>query len=227
MNTEDPQHIYSLIQELAEKLQSAGVDLPHGLDTLLHTAAFPTNLAFDECQNTTSASSAQLGDPGPLADRVSFDLQDLIRKLPGVLPDEFTVSPADTGGQSAGKGLEFQDIYSIFLMTKFLDQHSPATLMRFEGVEDVDLMTRQDDRVCEWYYQIKTIKEGKNWTLRMFDTEGVWTRFARCVSDCLLYTSDAADDLLCVDLGGRRIINKKKKKQKQKYSITQTNKRHR
>ena len=27
-------------------------------------------------------------------------------------------------------------------------------------------------------------------------------------SACLLYTSDAADDLLCVDLGGRRIINK-------------------
>src|SRR5450756_952689 len=24
--------------------------------------------------------------------------------------------------------------------------------------------------------------------------------------NCLLYTSDAADDLLCVDLGGRRII---------------------
>src|SRR5665809_65569 len=31
---------------------------------------------------------------------------------------------------------------------------------------------------------------------------------------CLLYTSDAADDLLCVDLGGRRIIKKKKKKKK-------------
>ena len=29
------------------------------------------------------------------------------------------------------------------------------------------------------------------------------------VSHCLLYTSDAADDLLCVDLGGRRIIKKK------------------
>ena len=28
-------------------------------------------------------------------------------------------------------------------------------------------------------------------------------------NDCLLYTSDAADDLLCVDLGGRRIIKKK------------------
>ena len=28
------------------------------------------------------------------------------------------------------------------------------------------------------------------------------------VMTCLLYTSDAADDLLCVDLGGRRIIKK-------------------
>ena len=31
---------------------------------------------------------------------------------------------------------------------------------------------------------------------------------------CLLYTSDAADDLLCVDLGGRRFIKKKIKNQK-------------
>ena len=34
---------------------------------------------------------------------------------------------------------------------------------------------------------------------------------------CLLYTSDAADDLLCVDLGGRRIIKKKKKQHKSHY----------
>src|SRR5450756_3140887 len=33
---------------------------------------------------------------------------------------------------------------------------------------------------------------------------------------CLLYTSDAVDDLLCVDLGGRRIIKKKKNKKKKK-----------
>ena len=31
---------------------------------------------------------------------------------------------------------------------------------------------------------------------------------------CLLYTSDAADDLLCVDLGGRRNIKKKNNKHK-------------
>ena len=30
------------------------------------------------------------------------------------------------------------------------------------------------------------------------------------VNVCLLYTSDAADDLPCVGLGGRRIIKKKK-----------------
>eukprot|EP00831_Metopus_contortus_P074610 TRINITY_DN6815_c0_g1_i4.p2 TRINITY_DN6815_c0_g1~~TRINITY_DN6815_c0_g1_i4.p2 ORF type:complete len:245 (-),score=30.24 TRINITY_DN6815_c0_g1_i4:67-801(-) len=33
-------------------------------------------------------------------------------------------------------------------------------------------------------------------------------------STCLLYTSDAADDTPCVDLGGRRIIKKKKNKHK-------------
>ena len=32
------------------------------------------------------------------------------------------------------------------------------------------------------------------------------------LDDCLLYTSDAADERSSVDLGGRRIIKKKKKK---------------
>ena len=40
---------------------------------------------------------------------------------------------------------------------------------------------------------------------------------------CLLYTSDAADDLLCVDLGGRRIIKKKKKKEYKCHKATITN----
>ena len=40
---------------------------------------------------------------------------------------------------------------------------------------------------------------------------------------CLLYTSDAADDLLCVDLGGRRII-KKKIQHNTTTSITTTHK---
>jgi len=40
---------------------------------------------------------------------------------------------------------------------------------------------------------------------------------APAVATCLLYTSDAADDLLCVDLGGRRIIKKKKKSREQRH----------
>ena len=38
---------------------------------------------------------------------------------------------------------------------------------------------------------------------------------------CLLYTSDAADDLLCVDFWGRRIIKKKKYAQTRKKSEKQ------
>ena len=34
-------------------------------------------------------------------------------------------------------------------------------------------------------------------------------RYNTLLNDCLLYTSDAADDLLCVDLGCRRLLKKK------------------
>jgi len=44
--------------------------------------------------------------------------------------------------------------------------------------------------------------------LQRYMNQSVESRQSLC---CLLYTSDAADDLLCVDLGGRRIIKKKKK----------------
>ena len=42
--------------------------------------------------------------------------------------------------------------------------------------------------------------------VNLFASELVFDR--ELVLLCLLYTSDAADDLLCVDLGGRRIIKK-------------------
>ena len=41
------------------------------------------------------------------------------------------------------------------------------------------------------------------------------SRFPKDILNCLLYTSDAADELLCVDLGGRRIHKKKKQTTKQ------------
>ena len=43
---------------------------------------------------------------------------------------------------------------------------------------------------------------------RIIVFDGYGHEYEACI--CLLYTSDAADDLLCVDLGGRRIIKKKK-----------------
>ena len=44
----------------------------------------------------------------------------------------------------------------------------------------------------------------------------VYSDMTRVVKNtaCLLYTSDAADERSSVDLGGRRIINKKKQKKK-------------
>ena len=36
-------------------------------------------------------------------------------------------------------------------------------------------------------------------------------RYSPLISNCLLYTSDAADERSSVDLGGRRIIKKKKR----------------
>src|SRR5450756_3187214 len=59
------------------------------------------------------------------------------------------------------------------------------------------------------------------WTRRRTGFAGTYRRYRRfrarrhgdrpeACTPCLLYTSDAADDLLCVDLGGRRTIKKKK-----------------
>ena len=41
--------------------------------------------------------------------------------------------------------------------------------------------------------------------IRMFLSYGMKRMIVGQQGRCLLYTSDAADDLLCVDLGGRRI----------------------
>ena len=70
-----------------------------------------------------------------------------------------------------------------------------------------DVYKRQDK-----YYEEKGVKI--EWEAITDYESIVQTRMnTQDYGDCLLYTSDAADDLLCVDLGGRRIIKKKQKKQ--------------
>ena len=52
-----------------------------------------------------------------------------------------------------------------------------------------------------------------------FSSFCISSKYAYSLRACLLYTSDAADDLLCVDLGGRRIIKKKKKSKRDYVSV--------
>ena len=60
-------------------------------------------------------------------------------------------------------------------------------------------------------------KEDGKWTWKYYHGGNLEFQYAEIDSInhdeftvCLLYTSDAADDTPCVDLGGRRIIKKKK-----------------
>jgi hypothetical protein len=188
-NPEDIQRVYSQLQEIVEQLRHAGAKLPDNLETLLQSGGFPADIPFDRTQQSsasvTRAESAVHADSSWMP-----SLEHILTQGTATIEDQFTVDPSDRGGQAAGKGFEFQDLYTTFLMTKFLDEDAPAVLMRVEGAEDVDLLTKHSDNICERYYQIKTIKEGKNWTLRMFDTEGVWWRFAYCVSQFLSKCSD-------------------------------------
>ena len=59
--------------------------------------------------------------------------------------------------------------------------------------------------LADRYHKFKVFK----WTILIFSLATGLIFFTKDVNYlyiCLLYTSDAADDLLCVDLGGRRII---------------------
>ena len=60
-----------------------------------------------------------------------------------------------------------------------------------------------EERICGDVFLNRYIKEEDRVVAVLSDGMGHGV-------NCLLYTSDAADDLLCVDLGGRRIIKKKK-----------------
>src|SRR5450756_3256247 len=67
------------------------------------------------------------------------------------------------------------------------------------------------------YRTLKPEKDGL-FDERIFGPTKDWECYCGKYKRCLLYTSDAADDLLCVDLGGRRIIKKKKKRERHKTS---------
>src|SRR5450756_3126312 len=80
------------------------------------------------------------------------------------------------------------------LRIQHLDQGRSAYAQQISGLLSSELLRLGRDRDC---------KSGRHRLDHLVHNVVDLNR------DCLLYTSDAADDLLCVDLGGRRIIKKK------------------
>ena len=75
-------------------------------------------------------------------------------------------------------------------------------LVRSRGLGDV--YKRQ-----QWLRRAR--RRGERYELVILDPPSFGTRGKRATFDvCLLYTSDAADERSSVDLGGRRILKKKK-----------------
>ena len=95
-----------------------------------------------------------------------------------------------------------------------------------EAVADASSTSREPELITEFVRQRMARSILKPYlidgTLNLLILEkNLEEKLINSLQPCLLYTSDAADDLLCVDLGGRRIIKKKKKiKIKANCSIT-------
>eukprot|EP00657_Telonema_sp_P-1_P003350 TRINITY_DN18136_c0_g1_i4.p1 TRINITY_DN18136_c0_g1~~TRINITY_DN18136_c0_g1_i4.p1 ORF type:complete len:115 (+),score=63.14 TRINITY_DN18136_c0_g1_i4:63-407(+) len=113
------------------------------------------------------------------------------------------------------------DVYCVGVVFFFQAEDGIRDLVRSRGLGDVYKRQRQ---VCTfrdetevrarsvaevWQAMEKNIRDSE---LRIREGELKIERDKKMADlmaqslGCLLYTSDAADDLLCVDLGGRRII---------------------
>eukprot|EP00825_Cyclidium_porcatum_P049455 TRINITY_DN8550_c0_g1_i4.p1 TRINITY_DN8550_c0_g1~~TRINITY_DN8550_c0_g1_i4.p1 ORF type:complete len:234 (-),score=43.11 TRINITY_DN8550_c0_g1_i4:55-756(-) len=102
-------------------------------------------------------------------------------------------------GQQKLSSFNRGEIHQIFTLYKTLHQ---VTSQRYKHGE-YDINDGVDFHVYQnGLYQI--YMQSQELQKRIFNT-------------CLLYTSDAADDMQCVDLGGRRIIKKKKKTKQNKH----------
>src|SRR5450756_3111930 len=68
------------------------------------------------------------------------------------------------------------------------------------------VMTTSSSRVCRSSLRSRSVVDGAAHRAgRPVAMARIFARSSALSRTCLLYTSDAADDLLCVDLGGRRI----------------------
>ena len=121
-------------------------------------------------------------------------------------------------------------IYVMLVVLVFFFKQKTAYEIQY-GLVGSEMCIRDSNYATVGYYDIKLggtffwrcgtgysnsykIKNISQWGCFQFTPYSVGYQFYSCrymtITACLLYTSDAADDLLCVDLGGRRIIKKKK-----------------
>ncbi len=69
------------------------------------------------------------------------------------------------GGESLGKGIEFQQGYAVDQMTRLLEEDTSLRAVRYEGLQDVDLLLEDDSELrCE-FVQLKDVSQD-NYTLK-------------------------------------------------------------
>src|SRR5450756_3117888 len=93
----------------------------------------------------------------------------------------------------------------------FMDKLKRAAGNVADGAKDLAASTKLKMDIASLQGKIKDAKQelGVN-VYAMLEQGNTIDNITGAFTTCLLYTSDAADDLLCVDLGGRRIIKKQK-----------------
>ena len=109
-------------------------------------------------------------------------------------------------------------IFSLVLLSIVLSDNSgsKSDIVIFGHNYTGDLKDGKRDGNGKYIYQNGDTYEGM-WALDKKEGEGTFTYNNDRYTYCLSYTSDAADDTPCVDLGGCRIIKKKKEQDWEKW----------
>src|SRR5450756_3152886 len=200
----DGEYILMVVQKLFPQQKRSIVAARIG-GLLVDLTTIPSTT--DDIQLVSTASSEGLEI---LRHSTSHIMAEAIKEL--YPDDKLAIGPSiDTG------------FYYDIDMSKTLSPDDLAVIEQkmHEITERSEHFSRQDKPIAEAIeffkergdqYKVEILSEIPATTVSLY-TQGSFTDLCR---GCLLYTSDAADDLLCVDLGGRRIIKKKKKKKTQK-----------
>ena len=95
-------------------------------------------------------------------------------------------------------------VVGLLVVFFFQAEDGIRDLVRSRGLGDV--YKRQPPSDCD------VSGQGANLGVAHGNRSRIWRQTSHNRDACLLYTSDAADERSSVDLGGRRIIKKKKKR---------------